>query len=49
MQTKSVIFGRKFGLRMSYANDVCVTGKITSYKGIPETIASEPSQIQNQA
>lgn len=26
--------------------DVCVTGKITAYKGIPEIIASEPSQIQ---
>jgi hypothetical protein len=26
--------------------DVCVTGKITAYKGTPEIIASEPSQIQ---
>jgi hypothetical protein len=25
---------------------VCVTGKITAYKGIPEIIASEPSQIE---
>jgi hypothetical protein len=28
--------------------DVCVTGKIISYKGIPEIIASEPAQIQLQ-
>jgi hypothetical protein len=26
--------------------DVCVTGKITAYKGIPEIIASEPSEIE---
>lgn len=25
--------------------DVCVTGKITSYRGIPEIVATEPSQI----
>ena len=26
--------------------EVCATGKITSYKGIPEIIASETSQIR---
>jgi hypothetical protein len=26
--------------------DVCVTGRITSYKGVPEIVASDPSQIQ---
>jgi hypothetical protein len=26
--------------------DVCVTGKITSYRGVPEIVASDPSQIQ---
>lgn len=25
--------------------NVCVTGKITSYRGTPEVVASEPSQI----
>ena len=28
--------------------DVCVTGKITSHKGLPEIIASEASQIQTR-
>jgi hypothetical protein len=28
--------------------DVCVTGKITSHKGVPEIIAGEASQIQTQ-
>jgi hypothetical protein len=28
--------------------DVCVTGKITSYRGVPEIVASDPSQIQMQ-
>ena len=27
---------------------VCVTGKITSHKGVPEIIASETSQIQSR-
>jgi hypothetical protein len=31
----------------TYRNkDVCVTGKITSHRGIPEIVASDPSQIQ---
>lgn len=25
--------------------DVCVTGKITSYRGTPETVATDPKQI----
>ena len=28
---------------------ICVTGKITDYKGVPEIIAYEPSQIKLQA
>jgi hypothetical protein len=28
--------------------NVCVTGKITSHKGVPEIMASEASQIQTQ-
>jgi hypothetical protein len=28
--------------------DVCVTGKISSYRGVPEIVASDPSQIQMQ-
>jgi hypothetical protein len=28
--------------------DVCVTGKITSYLGIPEIVASNPKQVQVQ-
>src|SRR5271163_317841 len=27
---------------------VCVTGKITSYRGVPEVIATEPTQIAQQ-
>jgi len=27
---------------------ICATGKITDYKGVPEIIASEPSQIKVQ-
>ena len=27
---------------------VCVTGKITSYRGTPEIVATEPSQIVQQ-
>lgn len=26
--------------------DVCVTGKITSYRGVPEIAANDPSQIE---
>jgi hypothetical protein len=27
---------------------VCVTGKISAFKGLPEVVASEPSQIKAQ-
>ena len=27
---------------------VCVTGRITEYRGVPEVVASEPSQIRRQ-
>ena len=48
-----LIWGRdrsKFGaLEQTYRNKrVCETGKISDYKGIPEIIASEPSQIKLQ-
>lgn len=29
-------------------NNVCVTGKITNYRGTPEIVATEPSQIVAQ-
>ena len=37
----------KFGTPESQYRDanVCVTGKITSYRGVPEVVAREPSQI----
>jgi hypothetical protein len=40
----------KFGApEMKYKDaTVCVTGKITSYRGKPEIIATEPSQIVQQ-
>jgi hypothetical protein len=40
----------KFGdPEQTYRNKrICVTGKISDYKGIPEIIASEPSQIKVQ-
>jgi len=40
----------KFGAPESKYRDanVCVTGKITSYRGTPETIATEPAQISSQ-
>jgi hypothetical protein len=28
--------------------DVCVTGRITSYRGVPETTAHDPTQIEIQ-
>ena len=38
----------KFGdPEAKYGNkDVCVTGKITSYRGVPETTAHDPDQIE---
>jgi DNA/RNA endonuclease YhcR with UshA esterase domain len=46
-----IIWGRdraKFGApETKYANkNVCVTGTITSYRGVPEIEATEPSQIK---
>ena len=39
-------FGRPEDL---YRNkDLCVTGKITSYLGVPEIVASNPNQVQVQ-
>jgi hypothetical protein len=40
----------KFGVPESKYRDarVCVTGKITSYRGNPEIVATEPSQIVPQ-
>ena len=40
----------KFGIPESKYRDarVCVTGKIAIYRGTPETIATEPSQIAVQ-
>ena len=39
-------FGRPEDL---YRNkDLCVTGKITSYLGVPEIVASNPNQVQIQ-
>src|SRR5271155_863290 len=40
----------KFGAPESKYRDarVCVTGKITSYRGTPEIIATEPSKIEVQ-
>ena len=40
----------KFGTPETKYKDerVCVTGKITSYRGKPEVIATEPSQIVEQ-
>ncbi len=40
----------KFGTPESDYRDknVCVTGKITSYRGTPEVVAAEPSQIVAQ-
>jgi hypothetical protein len=40
----------KFGTPETEYRDktVCVTGKITSYRGTPEIVASEPSQIVAQ-
>lgn len=40
----------KFGAPETKYQDanVCVTGKITSYRGKPEVIATEPSQIAQQ-
>ncbi len=40
----------KFGdPEMTYQNKhVCVTGKISDYKGVPEIVAYEPSQIKIQ-
>jgi DNA/RNA endonuclease YhcR with UshA esterase domain len=29
-------------------NNVCVTGKITNYRGTPEIVATEPGQIVAQ-
>ena len=48
-----VIWGEdrgKFGQPEGKYRDkrVCVTGKITSYRGVPEIIASEPGQIEVQ-
>jgi hypothetical protein len=40
----------KFGTPETEYRDkhVCVTGKITSYRGTPEIVATEPSQIVSQ-
>jgi hypothetical protein len=40
----------KFGAPETEYRDgnVCVTGKITSYRGTPEIVATEPSQIVSQ-
>ncbi len=40
----------KFGTPETEYRDknVCVTGKITSYRGTPEIVATEPSQIVAQ-
>jgi len=40
----------KFGAPESKYRDarVCVTGKITSYRGTPEIVATEPSQVVAQ-
>jgi len=40
----------KFGVPETEYRDknVCVTGKITSYRGTPEIVATEPSQIVAQ-
>ncbi len=40
----------KFGdPETTYRNKhICVTGKVSNYKGVPEIIASEPSQIKIQ-
>jgi hypothetical protein len=40
----------KFGAPESKYNNanVCVTGKIASYRGTPEIVATEPSQITSQ-
>jgi hypothetical protein len=40
----------KFGAPETKYQDarVCVTGKITSYRGTPEIVATEPSQIVQQ-
>ena len=40
----------KFGAPETKYQDakVCVTGKVTSYRGTPEIIATEPSQIVQQ-
>jgi hypothetical protein len=48
-----LIWGRdrgKFGdVESKYRDaDVCVTGKITEYRGSPETVANEPGQIEIQ-